>query len=129
MKLLEITEGLALKPCLTPRAPPKRSEAEGQEGLSGTGAAGPHCCGYLHQPGQWQSRGKMRLVSPQLGKGSAEFCTQAINRMVVRLRAQAEFSWKHQILPQRNRRPVSQNTRRAFLNAILDAYVEVTALL
>lgn len=49
--------------------------------------------------------------------------------MMVRLRAQAEFSWEHQFLLQQKIRTVSQNARRAFPNVVLDVYVNITALL
>lgn len=51
---------------------------------------------------------------------------QQTNGLVMRLRAQASFSWGHQILLQQK---IRQGTRRAFPNVIQDAYMEVTALL
>lgn len=114
MKILAITKGLSLKLWLTPRVLlKKRTEAEGQARLKGAGATAElYRCGYFHQPGQWQSRGKRN----QCPHG---FCTQVTKRMMVRLWAQAEFSWEHQILLQKKIRTVSQNARRAFPNAYM----------
>lgn len=86
----------------------------------------------MHQPGQCPEQGNNAVSVPMawLCKGSAEFCTRVTNRMMLRLKTQAGFSWGHHIIFFRQKtRTVRLNTRRTFQNVILDTYVEVTVLL